>query len=58
MVKEYFITIMVIKEKEKEFFIINNGNKFEGDYKNDLKEGKGIFYYNNGDNMTVNIKMI
>ena len=27
----------------------NNGNRYEGDFKNEIKEGKGIFYYNNGD---------
>ena len=25
----------------------NNGNKYEGDFKNDKFEGKGIYYYNN-----------
>ena len=28
--------------------IYNNGDKYEGDLKIDLKEG-GIYYYNNGD---------
>ena len=27
----------------------NNGNRYEGDWKNDKKEGKGIYYFNNGD---------
>ena len=27
----------------------NNGDRYEGDWKNDKKEGKGIYYYNNGD---------
>ena len=39
---------MVI-EKEKEYIILTNGNRYEGDYKNGKKEGKGIFYYNNSD---------
>ena len=25
------------------------GTKYEGEWKNNLKEGKGIFYFNNGD---------
>ena len=32
MEKEYFMGIMTIK--------------YEGDWKNDVKEGKGTFYYN------------
>ena len=27
----------------------NNGEKYDGKWKNDKKEGKGIFYYFNGD---------
>ena len=27
----------------------NNGDRFEGDYKNGKYEGKGIYYFNNGD---------
>ena len=26
----------------------NNGDIYEGDWKNDKREGKGIMYYNNG----------
>ena len=26
-----------------------NGNRYEGDFINDLPDGQGIFYYNNGD---------
>ena len=37
----------MIKEKEKEYFIIIMEID-EGDWKNDKREGKGIFYYNNG----------
>jgi hypothetical protein len=25
-----------------------NGDRYEGDYKNDKKQGKGIFYFMNG----------
>ena len=28
--------------------ISNKRNKYEGDYKNNKREGKGIFYWNNG----------
>ena len=34
----------MVKKKEKEYII-----RFEGEYKNDKREGKGIFYHNNGD---------
>ena len=27
----------------------NNGDRYEGDFKNNKREGKGIMYYNNGD---------
>ena len=27
----------------------NDGTRYEGEWKNDEKEGKGIKYYNNGD---------
>ena len=26
----------------------NTGDRYEGDFKNDLKNGKGIIYYKNG----------
>ena len=29
----------------------NNGDRYEGEWKNDNKEGKGIYYYSNGDRM-------
>ena len=29
--------------------IYNNGNRYEGDWKNGHREGKGILYYNDGD---------
>ncbi len=35
-----------------------NGDKYDGEYKNDIKDGNGIFYYKNGDVMMENIKMI
>ena len=25
-----------------------NGDRYEGDYKNNKREGKGIYYFNNG----------
>ena len=28
---------------------LNNGDKYEGEFKNNKKEGKGIIYYKNGD---------
>ena len=31
---------------EKEFIIIIVGNIFEGNYRNGIREGKGIYYYN------------
>ena len=38
---------------EGEYFNIdisyNNGDKYEGDFKNDLEEGKGIYYDNFGE---------
>jgi hypothetical protein len=27
---------------------LDNGNKYYGEWKNDIKEGNGIRYYNNG----------
>ena len=30
-------------------FYYNDGDKYEGDFKNDNREGKGLYYYNNGD---------
>ena len=26
----------------------NSGDRYEGEFKNDIREGKGIMYYNNG----------
>ena len=34
--------------KEKEYFIGMMVNRYEGDFKNDKSEGKGIIYYNSG----------
>ena len=28
---------------------MNNGDRYEGDWKNDVPDGKGIYYYSNGD---------
>ena len=43
----------MMKKKEKEFTIIimNHGKVIDMkvNWKNDKKEGKGIYYYNNGD---------
>ena len=44
-------SIKMIKRREREFIIFFNGDRYEGDWKNDNKEGKGIYYYNNGDRM-------
>ena len=35
--------------KSKGIMYWNNGNRLEGEFKNDKMEGKRIFYYNNGD---------
>ena len=29
----------------------HDGDRYEGDFKNDKQEGKGIYYYPNGDRM-------
>ena len=29
----------------------NNGDRYEGDFKNDILEGKGIYYFNDGNRM-------
>ena len=29
--------------------MFHNGNRYDGEYRNYLKNGKGIIYYNNGD---------
>ena len=31
------------------FFV--NGDRYEGDFRNNKSEGKGIYYFNNGDRM-------
>jgi len=41
----------MIKKEGKGIYYHNNGNRYEGDWRNDKKEGKGIIYYNNGDRM-------
>ena len=30
-------------------YYFNDGDRYEGDFKNGIFEGKGIYYYNNGD---------
>ena len=37
----------MIFQKEKEYYF-NNGERYEGDFKNDSLEGKGIIFYING----------
>ena len=37
------------KKGGKGIYYFNDGDRYEGDYKNDNKEGKGIMHYNNGD---------
>ena len=32
----------------KGIYYFNNGNRYEGDFKNDEKNGKGVIYYSNG----------
>ena len=54
---KYSILIMEIDMKEilmmikgrKRNNIYKNGNRYEGNYKNNKSEGKGIYYWNNGD---------
>ena len=49
--KEYFILIMMIDMKEigkmikegKGIYYYNNGDRYEGDWKNGKREGKGIY---------------
>ena len=38
--------------------LIYNGDRYEGDYKNDKEEGKGIYYYNNSYRYEEILKMI
>ena len=33
----------------KGIYYFNNGDRYEGEWKNDKREGKGKYYYNNGD---------
>ena len=35
---------------------MNNGDRYEGDYKNDNPEGKGIYYYKSGNRYEGNLK--
>ena len=37
-----------MKEGRGTFFYFN-GDRYEGEYKNDKKEGYGMYFYNNGD---------
>ena len=36
------------KREGKGIRYYNNGDRYEGDFKNDKSEGKGIRYFNNG----------
>ena len=45
---------MVLKKEKEYFIIIMEQEKYEGDFKNDLFEGKGIYYYANGDRVMGN----
>ncbi len=40
----------------KGIYYLNNGDKFEGEYKNDKAEGKGIYYYINGNKYDIEWK--
>ena len=39
----------MVYQKEKAIAYYNNGDRYEGDYRNNKREGKGIYYYSNGD---------
>ena len=51
MVIDMKVILEMINQKEKEFH--NNGDRYEGDFRNNKKEGKGIYYYH-GDRMMGN----
>ena len=38
----------MVKKKGKGIYYYNNGDRYEGDNRNDKMEGKGIYYYNDG----------
>jgi len=33
----------------KGIYYYSNGERYKGDFKNNMREGKGIYYYSNGD---------
>ena len=37
------------KKEGKEIMYFNDEDKYDGDYKNDNRDGKGAYYWNNGD---------
>ena len=48
------VILKIIHLKEEEY--MNNGNRYEGEFKNNKREGKGIMYYSNGDREFGNYK--
>ena len=36
-------------EKELNIILMVNGDRYEGDFRNELREGKGIMYYYDGE---------
>ena len=40
--------VILGKKGGKGIYFAKNGDRYEGDWRNDNKEGKGIYYYNNG----------
>ena len=47
-----------LKVNIKMIYYYINGNKYDGEWKNDKAEGKGIFYYNNGDKYNIEWKKV
>ena len=49
------VILEMVKQKEKEYDMVKriyyyaSGDRYEGDCRNDKREGKGIYYYANGD---------
>ena len=52
LVKEFLEIYEGLWEKDKKCgkgILKNKDGRYEGDFKNDLREGKGLFLWNNGD---------